>query len=79
MSAEERSDWIALRTSSRCSRLASAPIRVSGCAGLPTGSLASRAATASTTSSATAAGTIARRMAVHFCPAFDGHLGDDGP
>ena len=57
------------RTSSRCSRLASAPIRTPSAAGLPTVVLASRADAASTTASRCCAGTNARRIAVHFCPA----------
>ncbi len=57
------------RTSSRCSRLASAPIRTSGEEGLPTTTLSSRALAAATTSSMRFAGTSARRIAVHFCPA----------
>ena len=69
-SAEPRSAWTALRTSSRWSRLASAPIRTSSLAGLPTVTFASRAAIASVTSSAMAAGTMTRRIAVHFWPAF---------
>ena len=69
ISAEARSDWTALRTSSRCSRLASAPIRTSSWRGLPTVTFASRAAIASTTASAIARGTMARRIAVHFWPA----------
>ena len=64
-----RSDWIALRTSSRWPRLASAPMRTSGFAGLPTVIFASRAVIASMTASAIASGTIARRIAVHFWPA----------
>ena len=57
------------RTSSRCSRLARAPIRTPSAAGLPTTVDASRADTASTTASTCSAGTNARRIAVHFCPA----------
>ena len=56
------------RTSSRCSRLASAPIRAD--AGSPTVTFASRAEAASTTASTCSAGTNARRIAVHFWPAF---------
>jgi len=41
-----------------------------GSGGLPTHPSASRAATASATASASPAGTSARRIAVHFCPAF---------
>ncbi len=58
------------RTSSRCSRLASAPMRTSGFEGSPTLMRARRSHTASCTSSSSSAGTKARRMAVHFCPAF---------
>ncbi len=43
ISAEPRRIWTALRTSSRWARLASAPMRTSGLAGLPTVILASRA------------------------------------
>ena len=68
-SAEPRSAWTALRTSSRWSRLASAPIRTSSLAGLPTVILSSRAAIASVTSSAMPVGTMTRRIAVHFWPA----------
>ena len=57
------------RTSSRCSRLASAPIRTPSAAGLPTTTAASRSRTASATCPATPAGTKARRIAVHFWPA----------
>ena len=57
------------RTSSRCSRLASAPIRTSGLAGLPTVTFASRSRAAAVTASISGAGTNARRIAVHFCPA----------
>ena len=68
-SADARSAWTALRTSSRWSRLASAPIRTPSLVGLPTVIFASRATSASTTASAMAAGTMTRRIAVHFCPA----------
>ena len=57
------------RTSSRCSRPASAPIRTPSSAGLPTTTVASRSLAASATWSASAAGTRARRIAVHFWPA----------
>ncbi len=57
------------RTSSRCSRLTSAPTSARSSAGLPTTAEASRADTASMTASARAEGTRARRIAVHFCPA----------
>ena len=57
------------RTSARCSRLASAPIRTPSLAGLPTVVVARRADTASTTASTCCSGTKARRIAVHFCPA----------
>ncbi len=42
IAADDRSDWSALRTSSRWPRLASAPMRTSGFAGLPTVIFASR-------------------------------------
>ena len=58
------------RTSSRCSRLASAPIRTVSSAGFPITIFSSRARTASMTASSCPAGTNARRIAVHFCPAF---------
>src|SRR6266508_4397836 len=57
------------RTSSRCSRLASAPMRTDGFEGLPTTTLARRSDAASPTASSSVSGTIARRMAVHFWPA----------
>ena len=69
MSALLRSASIALRTSSRWPRLASAPIRTDSSAGLPTTILASRPLIASITASASGSGTIARRIAVHFWPA----------
>ena len=68
-SAEERSASTALRTSSRCPSEASGPIRTDSSPGSPTVIVASFAAIASVISSATADGTMTRRMAVHFCPA----------
>ena len=68
-SADPRSACTALRTSSRWPSDASAPIRTDSSAGLPTVTFASRAAIASVTSPAMPAGTITRRIAVHFWPA----------
>ena len=64
-----RSASMALRTSSRWPRLASAPIRTLSSAGSPTVIFARRALIASTTASASASGTMTRRIAVHFWPA----------
>lgn len=59
-------------TSSRWPVEASGPIVVPSWRGSPTTTRsASRSRTASTSASTDAAGTIARRMAVHFCPAFE--------
>ena len=67
--AEERSASTALRTSSRWPREASGPIRTDSSPGSPTVIVESLAVIASVISSATAAGTITRRIAVHFWPA----------
>ena len=68
------------RTSSRWSRLASAPIRTLSSAGLPTTILASRLTRAPVPPGPrTATGTKARRIAVHFWPGLDRHLGDQLP
>ena len=68
-SQEERSASTALRTSSRWPSEASGPIRTDSSPGLPTVMVESRAVIASATWSATASGTITRRIAVHFWPA----------
>ncbi len=58
-------------TSSRCSRETRGPIVTASACGSPiTTRSATLSRTASTRASTDAAGTIARRMAVHFCPAF---------
>ena len=59
-------------TSSRCAVEASGPIVTPSARGSPTTTRSSiRARTAATRASTDAAGTIARRIAVHFCPAFE--------
>jgi hypothetical protein len=59
----------AARTSSRWSSPATGPMPVSSRPGWPTTIPSSRAATAPDTAPASADGTNARRIAVHFCPA----------
>ena len=67
-------------TSSRCSSEASGPIVTPSVRGSPTTTFSSRRVRrASTTASTDPVGTIARRIAVHFCPAFDGDLGHQLP
>ena len=70
ISASWRSSRMRSRTSSRWSRLASAPMRVASSAGSPRAVLARRSPRAATSASVKARGAMARRMAVHFCPAF---------
>ena len=57
------------RTSSRWLQLTSAPMRLPSSRGSPTVVLASRSRIAASTASRCSAGAMARRMAVHFCPA----------
>ena len=57
-------------TAFTCARLASGPMRTPSAVGAPMVVAARRLDTALITSSSRPAGTIERRIAVHFCPAF---------
>jgi hypothetical protein len=61
---------VAVPTSRTCVRLASGPIFTPSTAGSPTCTVPRRLRSAAITSSIIPLGTIVRRIAVHFCPAF---------